>query len=88
MPSVEIPCRVHMTHRGAEKRNVHARELLKLLADLVAELEGLNGDLNSACWADHDYEYIELTLSGDLDLELDLNVHGPRVRIRSNRGNH
>ena len=62
------------------------RPLLDFLIAFVTEIVASGHDLDSACWVDDDYEYIELTLPEGTDLELDLNVHGPRVLIRAIRG--
>jgi hypothetical protein len=85
MSSLKLSHRTHQAHGDADGRRIGGPALLESLVELVAGITRAHGDLESACWADDEYEYMEVTLPAEIDLELDLNVHGSRVLIRSIR---
>ncbi len=87
MSSVNLTSPVNLTHRGTGQGNARSGFLVDSLVELVRKMKHSNGELNTASWADHDYEYLEVTLPGDLNLDLDLNVLGSKVFIRLNRRN-
>ena len=85
MSQLELTQRNHLSHGETDGWHDSDRVFFESLIDLVAKIEESSHDVSYTCWADDEYEYMEMTLPEGLDLDLDLNIHGPRVFIRSVR---
>ena len=85
MSTIQLPMSVHQLPRETLGRVNGNHTLFQALLELVGRIEEAKHEIDCECWADDEYEYIEVTLPDGIDAELDLNVHGPHVFIRSVR---